>query len=464
MHNGPILRVSFAIMHAEFFRIVSAHQLTHSRMRSLHRLRRDRWSSDLLRTPFTAACHRGQAGRGGRCSSSNECVSDEFCHPALNKCMPFCERGSLGRDDKLFNCDECLQTSCRHVKAFKCVHLTALNNGSSNAHAACDLQVALKACPHCKKNCEGIKSPTRNVLDKPRSEDVWVVSYPKTGSTWIRHLISNMVRADFGETAKGPVKFSDVDSSIPFVEDGVTWTNPSVFRDLKEPRLFKTHVPWNCDTFPCRNVLADMNPRQCLCPACAQHFKRVIYIYRNGQDTEASYYRFLPNVRAGNLGNFSEFVNKRRLYPGVTWADHIRSWKYAADHGKAEILWVGYENLLEDPHREMKRIAEFLYINATEKMLDFAIDGSSMDHMKHMEMDEHGLPFYKKKYNATHLTFIGSGSDIQSSTKHLWATIPGKDKAKWDRHNGNVMKCLGYDSDNVRKVHKVQYTIDSNPS
>ena len=65
--------------------------------------------------------------------------------------------------------------------------------------------------------------PTRGRADAPHDEDVWITSYPKTGSTWVRHLITNLYRAVDGDKGQGPAKFGEVDSLIPFLEDSTAW-------------------------------------------------------------------------------------------------------------------------------------------------------------------------------------------------------------------------------------------------
>ena len=70
-----------------------------------------------------------------------------------------------------------------------------------------------------------------------RSDDVWIVSYPKAGTTWtqyIVHLIHNG-----GEDDRK--KISD---TVPWIESGNRGTTVTA-SDLTPPRAFKSHMPYD---------------------------------------------------------------------------------------------------------------------------------------------------------------------------------------------------------------------------
>jgi len=296
-----------------------------------------------------------------------------------------------------------------------------------------------------------MEGPSRGVSDLPRPDDVWIVSYPKTGSTWLRHLVTNLYRAKTSERGT-PATFAEVDLFIPFLEDKTAWTSRNMFREMPAPRVFKAHEPWSCDTFPCTNVVGAQARTQCMCPQCAHYFKRVIYVYRSGIETLASYYRFRLGLRHIKEGfSFGRFANQRRMYPGTSWGDHVRSWKYAQETKQAEVLWVSYENLTRDPESQMKRIAKFLGVSASLEDLQFAIDASSKKTMKKMEEEQHGLSFFKKRYkNVENLKFVDSTTSDHLKTPYMWSNnADPREKKEWAVHNQHVMDCLGYNNDHV---------------
>ena len=103
---------------------------------------------------------------------------------------------------------------------------------------------------------------------------MWVVSYPKSGSTWVRHLITNIQRqSEFENTIQSSSKhkvkskngtliirtasppkaatFDEVDRFIPFLEDKSLGPVRLQFLNKSSPRIFKSHQPYNCDPRPC---------------------------------------------------------------------------------------------------------------------------------------------------------------------------------------------------------------------
>ncbi|CAL1157057.1 unnamed protein product [Cladocopium goreaui] len=392
-------------------------------------------------TAHIAPCLAG-GSEGGDCSHSAQCASSHFCHPEKKSCAPFCRSKSYEKSEMVMdNCSHCMEqcgkvSSCQGFIEER-AHLRA---------GRCAKSILVGHCPMCKDHCEALlnEMPIRFPKDQPSDQDFWITSYPKTGSTWVRHLITNMYLALHGETR--PANFKTVDDLIPFIEDGKGWTSESMFRERTGLRMWKSHSPFHCDTFPCKGeTVHRQGPSQCMCPNCAAKFRRVVYIYRDGYNTLASYFRFrlgLGHVKDSQ--SFAKFMNDRRMYPGVSWADHIRSWQHAEIvQQDLKIHWLRYEAMEESPETELKRLAFFLGLNATEESISFAINASSAKTMQDMEQREGGLNFFKLRYNRPHLKFVTAGSG-ELATATLWSGIPEEALAIWQLHNGPMMRCLGY--------------------
>src|SRR6202162_6740160 len=62
-------------------------------------------------------------------------------------------------------------------------------------------------------------------------DDVFVTSYPRSGNTWTRFLIGNLIYQD------DPITFRNIESRIPEI-----YFNPDhVMRRLPRPRILKSH-------------------------------------------------------------------------------------------------------------------------------------------------------------------------------------------------------------------------------
>jgi len=242
---------------------------------------------------------------------------------------------------------------------------------------------------------------------------------------------------------------------IPFLEDSTAWHKKGAmdlmaFREKRKPRIFKTHQAFNCDLFPCQlGTVWNPSIKQCLCPNCARHYKRVIYIYRNGKATLASYFRFRKGLGHLRKRAYGMFMNQRRMYPGMSWADHIRSWKHAESLGEVEILWIAYERLQSHAEVEMARIAAFLgYDKVGPDEIRFAITASSKKKMAQMEAEGDGIDFFKKRYKGKqNLKFVDSVTSDELSTENLWNAASAGERAVWKLHNDHVQSCLGYETD-----------------
>ena len=114
----------------------------------------------------------------------------------------------------------------------------------------------------------------------PRPDDVWLVSYPKSGQTWLRFLLGNLLAYD----SQQPIDFDTVEGRFPFLEDGSEdWINWA-FKAAPSPRIFKSHQPIlsPAPQYPCNKKDATGKPRlkmskvQCLCPNCAHKFRKVV--------------------------------------------------------------------------------------------------------------------------------------------------------------------------------------------
>jgi hypothetical protein len=199
----------------------------------------------------------------------------------------------------------------------------------------------------------GLVPPGRNVHVLP--DDVFLVSYPKSGNTWIRFLIANVVYPE-----KNP-DFSNINDLLPDLE-------AMAIRDLKRaprPRLLKSHQYFD--------------PR----------YPKVIYIVRDPRDVVLSSYYFDIKRRAiaedFPLPQFvSRFVRSGPDHGYGTWFENAASWFYTR-RDDPRFLLVQYEALQSRAMEEMARIAGFLGLAVAPERLAFAIEQSSADRMRGLE-------------------------------------------------------------------------------
>ena len=179
-------------------------------------------------------------------------------------------------------------------------------------------------------------------------EDVFVIGYPKSGNTLLQHILAHLV---FGLRA---------DTPKTLINSCVTeyYNNPKFFR-YNQRHFFKSHERPN------------------------EQYKNVIYIVRDGRAAVRSHYymmRFLNkdcSLKQLYADGGSTFVG--------TWVDHVKEW--SENKYNANILYVKYEELLEDKMNELSRICNFLNIFRTPLELQNVVDATSLENMKQMESD-----------------------------------------------------------------------------
>jgi hypothetical protein len=210
----------------------------------------------------------------------------------------------------------------------------------------------------------GIKTVLRYILGTDLAErnfavypnDTFVVSYPRSGNTWTRFLIANLVYPD------KDVSFTNIEKLIP---DTSSQSNRAL-KATPRPRIIKTHEYFD------------------------HRYPKTIYIVRDPRDVALSYYDFQRKYMQIEDGYpleryVDDFVSGKLISVGWgTWGENVASWIFTRGKRK-EFLLLRYEDMMKDTHRELARIANFLDIDPAPERLQHAIERSSADRMRELE-------------------------------------------------------------------------------
>lgn len=204
-------------------------------------------------------------------------------------------------------------------------------------------------------------------FNKLQKADIVVVSFGKSGRTWLRVMISHLfsVMYDLPRNAiLGFDNFHNLNRNVP----KIFFTHDNYIKDYTGD--FETKLPF----YGKRVILLARDPRDV---AVSQFFQwkfrlkpnKVVINNYPSRDGDISLFDFVTGDAGGSLKEVSDYLNL---------------WAREAD--KLEHLHlVRYEDLREEPHRELRKMLEFMGIDASDEHVDAAVEYSSYENMKKME-------------------------------------------------------------------------------
>lgn len=172
-----------------------------------------------------------------------------------------------------------------------------------------------------------------------RADDVWVISWPRSGTTWVQeivYLIQTNLDLDLEAVKNIEQRFAFLENAYPGLK---------TMEEMRSPRLIKSHLPFH------------------LLPEQMETVRpKVIYVVRNPKDILISYYSFLkmltPLKFEGTFEEFCDRFTKDKVYYSP-WGKHVRgAWELEKEG--ANVLIVKYEDLHKDLAANIERIASFL--------------------------------------------------------------------------------------------------------
>src|SRR5690242_88825 len=207
---------------------------------------------------------------------------------------------------------------------------------------------------------------------RPRPDDIIISASPKTGQTWTQQIVSSLILQD--AIARPLLQVS------PWIDGRVFGTAESIHEQIEAQthrRFLKSHLP--LDGLPLYDSV------------------KYIHVARDGRDAVMSWHNQLKGFnedhreRLSRIGLEDPVIGRPyplipaepaeffRLWlttpavegqsdglPGLSFFDfEVGFW---AERHRANILFVHYQDLLDDREGEMRRIARFLGIESDERV------------------------------------------------------------------------------------------------
>jgi hypothetical protein len=227
---------------------------------------------------------------------------------------------------------------------------------------------------------------------------IWIASYPKSGNTWVRAFIHNLLREMLGNPADaqdinglrrhtiydisaGPYQQLLGRPPLECAPEDVARVRPEVQRLLatarSRPFFMKTHlIMAQCYGFWTINLDATL---------------AAIYIVRNPLDVAISYAHHSAQSIDYIITQMADpilrsLISERNVSELVgSWSSHVASWMSIFDR---PVFVMRYEDMLRSPLEVFGRLAGFLRLTPTRDQLQRAIDKSSFSELSQQELEK----------------------------------------------------------------------------
>ena len=241
-------------------------------------------------------------------------------------------------------------------------------------------------------------------------DDVFLTSYPRSGNTWMRFLVGNLMHQN------EPMTFLNLERLLP----DMYIHSDREMRNMPRPRVIKSH--------------------ECFDP----RYKRIVYIVRDPRDVAVSNYYW--ELKKGSFPDgfpMQDFVPRwmaSQYWPRLgCWGDHVASW-LSTRRNHSDFVLIRYEDLMADTPRELARVARLLHLDSSPDRLGRAIDLSSADRMRKLENKEGGK-WLQTKYTRQDAPFV------RKAASGGWkAVLPNESVALIEATWQDLMNELGYEA------------------
>ena len=277
---------------------------------------------------------------------------------------------------------------------------------------------------------------------------IWLASYPKSGNTWMRSIISALLYSDDGDFNFNLLRKIDQFPEKKYFKYFIK--NYGDFNEIKKNwivaqdkinldgkiKLFKTHqgkytVEGNSFTNN-DNTLATIyivrDPRN-LVQSISNHYTKSL-------DDSCEF--LLASKIIGNGKNYED--KQGGLYTLLgRWNEHYRSWTT----NKNNLLLIKYEDLIKNPKAQLEKTIDFLKKYLTfetdENKINKILETTSFNNLKKLEKEGQFNENTQNKKDGGKVNFFHLGP------KNLWhKNLNEKIVSRIEKNFFNEMKELGY--------------------
>lgn len=232
-------------------------------------------------------------------------------------------------------------------------------------------------------------------------DDIYVVSYPRSGNTWTRYIMAYLKSG-----VRRPLDYREVHVLAPDVYTDVGLINSQVSR-----RVIKTHLPMMC------------------------LYPRVVFVHRDPRESLVSFWHY--SLRVQNFsGTFSQFIRSSACALHGSWVTHMRAMQWKMDNDPQNIHVIRYDRLQNDFQKTVLGLIDWCGFGSGVD-LDMVQSLASMETMASSDKDCPS-PF-RSKSGESFFVDRGKGSG--------WRSVWSQSDLDWlarDREMVAIMERHGY--------------------
>lgn len=212
-----------------------------------------------------------------------------------------------------------------------------------------------------------------------RDDDIYLATYPKSGTHWMWEVIRML--------QKGNSEYETAMKESIFLD----YKPVGEIADLPSPRVLNCH-------FPCQLI-----PLQIL-----EKGNKVVHMQRNIKDVVVSLYNHVcaaSKIIGAEPMHFSQFfplvLGQYGIHYFFSWCKYVKDWDRLQRKFPDQIITINYEDMKEDPVREIHKVNTFLGFNRSDELVREIADACSFNSLKKAdeEIKQPNAPDKHKKIN-----------------------------------------------------------------
>ncbi|KAJ3702774.1 hypothetical protein LUZ61_006479 [Rhynchospora tenuis] len=213
---------------------------------------------------------------------------------------------------------------------------------------------------------------------KPRYTDVFVASFPKCGTTWLKAIAFSVIHRNKYDFVSHPLLRLNPHDCVKFLEPLFCEKGQVYLESIPSPRVLGLHLAYS------------MLPDSIISSEC-----KMIYICRDPKDALVSLWHMSKNLQADTSFLFSEafeiFCEGRSL-AGPIWEHVLEYWNESLIRPN-KILFLIYEDMVADPLENVKRLSNFVghpftKEEETEGVIDKIVDICSFNKLRRLDVNK----------------------------------------------------------------------------